>query len=237
LNGIKRGVFWLTRRLLLGLQLCGGEEERFRLIFLGVFACIQCTCLNINLSTLSHLWVGLLKKRTIFAHVLVCISHVLAAEPRRFLAILLVKRDWDQKKTAVFPPYLKVVVACFVCVVERVGWTHHFGAFFCLSYVMCTKRFFDSLLVSSCTWGAHKPLRGMLHLAKYSGTVPNHCTWAVCVVIWIIFFWQWQLIILYCDTAILGSRFLHACSQIQVIGEGVGITKCGDRVRNSVRSL
>ena len=161
MNGIKRGGFWLTRRLLLGLQLCGGEEERFRLIFLGVFACIQCTCLNINLSTLSHLWVGLLKKRTIFAHVLVCISHVLAAEPRRFLAILLVKRNWDQKKTAVFPPYLKVVVACFVCVVERVGWTHHFGAFFCLSYVMCTKEIFlivylyhHVLGVLTSLWGA-----------------------------------------------------------------------------------
>lgn len=100
-----------------------------------------------------------LEKRTIFAHVLVCISHVLAAEPRRFLAILLVETGWDQKKTAVFPPYLKVVVACFVCVIERVGWTHLFGAFFCLSYFMCTRRFFDSLLVS-CTWGAHKPLRG-----------------------------------------------------------------------------
>ena len=129
-----------------------------------------------------------LEKRTIFAHVLVCISHVLAAEPRRFLAILLVETGWDQKKTAVFPPYLKVVVACFVCVIERVGWTHLFGAFFCLSYVMCTKRDFlivylyHVLGVLTSLWG------GMLHLAKYSGTVPNHCTWAVCVVIWIGFF-------------------------------------------------
>ena len=70
------------------------------------------------------------------------------AEPRRFLAILLMETGWDQKKTAVFPPYLKVVVASFICVVERLAehmfWELSFIIvyfFYNFSYVMCTERF------------------------------------------------------------------------------------------------
>ena len=155
-----------------------------------------------------------LEKRTIFAHVLVCISHVLAAEPRRFLAILLVNRDWDQKKTAVFPPYLKVVVACFVCVVERVGWTHHFGAFFCLSYVMCTKEIFLIVYLYHHVLGVLTSLWGACCISQNTLELSPTIAPGQCALLFESFFWQWQLIILYCDTAILGSRFLHACSQI-----------------------
>lgn len=130
-----------------------------------------------------------LEKHAIFAHVLVCIIYVVA-EPRRFLAILLIETKLrSEENCSVFPPYLKVVVACFVCVVERVGWTHLFGAFFyrhhhCLKCIilaiLCARRdFWWFTYYLHVLGGAHKPLKDMLHLTTYSRTFPNHCTWAV----------------------------------------------------------
>ena len=116
-----------------------------------------------------------LEKHAIFAHVLVCIIYVVA-EPRRFLAILLIETGWAEIRRKLFR-FSTVSQSCggLFRLRSRKSWLNtSFRSFllsssslpkmYYFSYFMCKERFLMVYLLT-CTWGCSQAIEG--HAASH----------------------------------------------------------------------